>query len=227
MPSNSELYSVVGIDGGILPFPNLTFLLRTDPMIGSCSTDVPDGPFNRELHKLLKNDGALASLIVSIMRRTFGSSSNNAPTLGTIPSVIVGATNTPLNYQIHTVFYADYEITYRYNSTLGAWEELVRQLREFNNYKRYFKKVTYTMQDNESSIVVELPTTDQNGDAFEFTLEDLRTYYVKNVNAGSGLISVLPAIVEGNDSFIMTATAAPTNGADYQLVCIFERFVTI
>lgn len=99
--------------------------------------------------------------------------------------------------------------------------------RVYNTYRRYFKKVTYTLEDDETDIVVTIPTEDENETEFEFTLDDLKTFYISNLNEEAGLISVLPAIVAGEATFRVTASAAPSNGADYQLVCIFEHISTL
>ncbi len=227
MPTNAELYGATGAGATYLPHPLLTFLTTSDPVLGSTNSEVPDGPFNRELHKLLKNDSALANLFVNYLVRTYGVNAVPAHEVGLVPSVLAGAPTTPANLAQHAVFYSDFEVLYRYDGDEGEWLEVSRMERVYNTYRRYFRKLTYTLEDNETDIVVSLPTTDSNDTEFEFTLDDLKTFYINNLNEESGIISVLPAIVAGESTFRVVASEAPTNGSDYELVCIFEHIATL
>lgn len=206
-----------------LPRPALQFLLTSDPFLGTTTPGVPDGPFNRELYKLLENDSALANLFMGYLSRTFGVSGVAAPTIGTVPDPMAGAPATPANLAMHTVYYNDYEVVYRYDGTEGEWVEQARMARVYTALAQNYKKITVALEDGETNIAIPIPTTNAQDVAFAFTLDDLKTFYVLNLDEDAPLLSVLPGIVDDAGTLRVVASSAPEVGSNYQLVMVFEN----
>ena len=206
-----------------LPRPALQFLLTSDPFLGTTTPGVPDGPFNRELYKLLENDSALANLFMGYLSRTFGVSGTAAPTVGVIPDPLAGAPATPANLAMHTVFYNSHEVVYRYDGTEGEWVEQARMSRTYTALAQNYKKITVALADGETNIAIPIPTTNSLDEAYAFTLDDLKTFYVLNLDEEAPLISVLPGIVNDAGTLRIVASSAPEVGSDYQLVMVFEN----
>lgn len=220
-------FQASGPGTAFLPRAALQFLLTTDPFLGTSTAGVPDGPFNRELYKLLENDSALANTIIGYMSRSYGVSASVAPAVNTIPNPLTGAPSTPADLTVHAVFYTNYEVTYRYNGTSGVWVELARAGRIYTALVRHYKKITITLSNNEDNISVTLPTTDSLGANYTFTLDHLKTFYILNLDENAPIVSVLPGIINDAGVLRVVATTAPTTGSNYQLVMIFESIVGI
>lgn len=110
-----------------LPNPTLRYVLTTDPLLGSNDVNDPQGPFNRELNKLLVNDLALAGSVRAVTRQTFGSVDDDAPV--TLPTSPVNAPANPADGAIHTTYYNDVQAVVQYNGTGGEWVEVIRVTR--------------------------------------------------------------------------------------------------
>lgn len=220
-------YQASGPGTEFLPRPALQFLLTTDPFLGTTTPGVPDGPFNRELYKLLENDSALANLFMGYLSRTFGATASVAPVVDTIPDPLTGAPATPANLAMHTVYYQDYEVAYRYDGTEGVWTEQARMARVGAPLAHNYKKITVALVDGETNIAIPIPTTNSEGAAFAFTLDDLKTFYVLNLDEAAPLISVLPGIVDDAGTLRVVASSAPEVGSDYQLVMVFENIASL
>jgi len=218
-----DSYQASGPGTEFLPRPALQFLQTTDPFLGTATPGVPDGPFNRELYKLLENDSALANLFMGYLSRTFGVDTGAAPAADAIPDPLIGAPATPANLAMHTVFYTDYEVVYRYDGTEGEWVEQARMGRTYSALAQNYKKITITLADGVADIAIPLPTTNSLGQPFAFTLDDLKTFYVLNLDEESPLISVLPGIIDDAGTLRVVASSAPVEGSNYQLVMIFEN----
>jgi hypothetical protein len=219
-------FQASGPGTAFLPRPALQFLLTSDPFLGTATAGVPDGPFNRELYKLLENDSALANLMMGYLSRTFGVAATAAPDEeDPVPDPLTGAPATPANLAMHTVFYNDFEVVYRYDGTEGEWVEQARMARLYSALAQNYKKVTVPLVDEATNIAIPIPTTNSLGQPFEFTLDDLRNFYVLNLDEESPLISVLPGIVEDEGTLRVVTSSAPTEGSNYQLVMIFENIV--
>lgn len=216
-------YQASGAGTDYLPRPALQFLLVDDPFLGTTTPGVPDGPFNRELYKLLENDSALANLFVGYLQRTYGVSESPAPTEGEIPDPLTNAPSTPSNLAMHTVFYSDFEVVYRYDGEGGTWVEMARMQRLYSALMQNYKKVILPLADGESNIVVPLPTTNSLGQPFNFTLDDLKTFYINNLDGESPLISVLPGLYQDGSVLQVVASSAPEEGSNYELVMVFEN----
>lgn len=206
-----------------LPRPALQFLLTSDPFLGTATAGVPDGPFNRELYKLLENDSALANLFMGYMSRTYGVSGSAAPTIGVIPAPLAGSPVTPADLAIHAVFYTDYEVLYRFNGTGGVWVEQARMARVYSALAQNYKKVTVPLTNGQNNIAVPLPVTNSLGAAFAFTLDDLKSFYISNLDEEAPLISVLPGLFESAGVLRVVASSAPVEGSNYELVMVFEN----
>lgn len=222
-----DQYQASGPGTQFLARPALQFLLTTDPFLGTTTPGVPDGPFNRELYKLLENDSALANLMMGYLTRTFGASAEEAPTVGVIPDPLTGASLTPADLAMHTVYYLDYEVVYRYDGTEGEWVEQTRISRLFSVFQKHTKKITVVLEDGEDNISVPIPTTDDDDVAFAFTLDDLKTFYISNLDSESPILSVLPGLVIGEAVITVVASSAPEIGANYELVMVFENIEVI
>lgn len=216
-------YQASGPGTLFLARPALQFLLTTDPFLGTATPGVPDGPFNRELYKLLENDSALANLFVGYLSRTFGADAVPAPAVNTIPDPLAGAPSTPANLAMHTVYYSDAEVVYRYDGTNGMWLEETRMTRVYSALVRNYKKVEVTLTTGVTAIAVPLPTTNSLGAAFGFTLDDMKTYYVQNLDAGAPVVSVGAALRLNGSTLQFVASSAPVDGADYKMVVVFEN----
>lgn len=224
---SNEIYQASGPGTGFLPYPALQFLLVSDPFLGTTVAGVPDGPFNRELHKLLRNDSALANLFVGYLQRTYGATSEDPPAVGVVPSPLTGAPLTPANLAMHTVYYSTHEVVYKYDGDEGVWEEQARMPRVISAFQKHTKKVTIDLEDGVADVVVPLPTTDDELNEFAFSLDDLKTFYVLNLDEEAPLVSVLPGIVAGESILRITLTSAPEVGDNYQLVLVFENIAQL
>lgn len=219
-----SVYEANGPGTPYLPYPALQFLLSTDPFLGTTVPGVPDGPFNRELHKLLQNTSALANLFVGYLSRTYGTVNSAAPVANTVPVPLAGAPSTPANLAMHTVYYNNYEVVYSYNGTSGAWVEKARMLRVYTAFDRFYKKVTIALSDDLDNVAITLPTTDSMDRDFEFTLDHLKCFYVLNLDDAAPIVSVLPGLTVEDDTTIrVVLSSAPADGSDYQLVLVFEH----
>lgn len=105
-----------------LPNSNLVYILTSDPLLGSTDNTVPNGPFNRELAKLIANDLALLGTVNALLSRTYGTESGNAPV--SLPDPPVNAPADPADGALHTTYYDDFEITFSYADS--AWAEVFR-----------------------------------------------------------------------------------------------------
>jgi hypothetical protein len=219
-------YQADGIGTGFLPRPALQFLLTSDPFLGTSVPGVPDGPFNRELYKLLENDSALANALMGYLAKTHGVSSSAAPSVNTVPNPLTGAPSTPANLAVHVVYYTNFEVSYRFNGASGLWVELARITRTYNVYQKHTKKITVQLVDGETNISVTLPTTDSTGAAFAFTLDDLKIFYINNLDDESPVLSVLPGLSVFGTVIRVLCTTAPIEGSNYQLVMVFEHVTT-
>lgn len=220
-------YQASGPGTSFLPRPALRFLEVTDPFLGTSVAGVPDGPFNRELYKLLENDSAIANLVMGLLTRTFGASASAAPTLGAASGTPPGAPATPATYAMHTVFFTNFEVLYQYDGTEGEWVERARMARVYTALQQNYKKVTIALVDSEDNISVTLPTTNSLGAAFAFTLDDLKTFYINNLDEDAPLLSVLPGIIDDGAVIRVLASSAPLVGSDYELVMVFENISVI
>lgn len=222
MPSPVD-YQASGPGTSKLPYPILQFLLESDPVLGTSTAGVPDGPFNRELHKLLKNDSALANLIMGYLTRTYGTSATLAP--AEPPQPPAGAPSVPADRSCHVVYYMNYEVHYMYNGIPGSWVELVRVQRTYGVFTRHYKKVTVAIPTDGSDLTLVPPTTDSNSVAFAFTIDHLRSCYVQNFDAEAPLVSVLIAKVGSTPVARITSLETPEVGSNYQLVLIYDEIV--
>lgn len=222
MPTTTTQYEAQGIGRPFLAYPVLQFLTTNDYMVGTCHEGVPDGPFNRELHKLLQNDANLSNLLAGWWSRTWGISSSTAHDVGDVPLVLEGSPTTPANFAVHIVLYSDYEVTYRFDGNAGEWLEFGRTLRVTSAVSKHTAQVTIPIPNNADSIVVPLPTVDQNSNAFAFGMADLKSYYVDMLEPSSGIISILPSFSMGVASLTLSLSHAPTSG-NYNAVLFFEH----
>lgn len=221
---SNEQYQAQGPGRAFLAYPALQFLLTTDPFLGTTVAGVPDGPFNRELHKLLQNDAALANLFSGYLSRTYGSSVSAAPVVGAIPDPLANAPTTPANLAMHTVFYSDYEVVYTYDGTNGVWVEQARMARVSTAFTRNVKTLSIALTSSVDNIVVGLPTIDDNAQSFDFSISDLKCFYVRNENDSSPFISAAPGISLEDDTLVrFVFSSAPITGSDYHLVVVFEN----
>lgn len=223
MPTNSELYGAQGPGTDLLPNPLLTFLTTSDPVLGSSSSEVPDGPFNRELHKLLKNDSALANVFKSYLSRTYAVLNQSAPNVGVVPGVVSGAPSSPTNFANHVVAYTNFEVLYVYNSVNGGWSELSRSARSGTSLMVKRKTVLVPLSSGSNSVTIDLPTVDDNNQAFEFLETDIKTFYIYNVGESNDLINVNNCVKFEDSSLSFVLSADVPESDAYQLVCIFER----
>jgi hypothetical protein len=176
------------------------------------------------MHKLLQNTAALANLFVGYLARTFGSTTNAAPATNVLPTVMTNAPSTPANLAMHTIYYSNYEVVYVYDGTGGVWEEQARMLRSSTAFIKHFKKVTVALSDDLDNVAVTFPTTDDEDNEFAFSLDDLKTFYVLNLDEASPVVSVLPGLtVEAENVLRVVLSSAPVDGSDYQLVLVFEH----
>lgn len=220
-------YQASGPGTNFLPRPAITFLRTTDPFLGTTDPAVPEGPFNRALYQLLENDSALANMFSGYLSRTYGVVANTAPAVNTIPDPLVGATLTPANLAMHTVYYSDFEVIYTYDGTAGVWLESARMARLYSAIQRHYKKIVLTLQDAITNISVPIPTTDSLGQPFEFTIDDLRNFYINNLDDTAPVISVLPGLTLAGSVVRVVLTTAPTEGSDYELVMVFENLTYV
>lgn len=216
-------YQASGPGTEFLARPALQFLLTTDPFLGTATAGVPDGPFNRELYKLLENDSALANLFMGYLSRTFGAQAVAAPAVDTVPDPLAGAPPTPANLAMHTVYYTDAEVVYQYDGTEGEWLEQTRMTRVYSALVRNYKKVEVALTTGNANIAVALPTTNSLGAAFGFTLDDMKAFYVQNLDAGAPVVSVGAALRLDSTTLRFVASSAPVDGADYKMVVVFEN----
>lgn len=214
-------YQATGPGTTKLPYPALTFLTTEDPFLGTSTPGIPDGPFNRELHKLLRNDSALANLFVGYLGRTYGVLAEVAP--DEAPQPPQNAPVSPLDFSVHAVYYSNFEVHYTFNATSGLWVEMARIERTFSVFTRHLKTVTVALEDGEDNITVTLPTTDSDDNDFAFTIEHLKTFYILNLDDEAPLISVLPGILASETVLRVVASAPPIEGSNYQLVLVFEH----
>lgn len=219
----SEQYIANGPGAALLAHDRLKFLKTTDPFLGSIDDTVPDGPFNRELWKLHQNDAALADSIYGYLNRTFGALAENAHAVDAVPVPLTGAPVTPTDKAFHTVYYLDYEVFYRYDANEGVWEEMGRAARVVSVVTKHTATVTVVPGDGIADVNVELPTEDDNQVAWAFTLADLKTFYVVNLDAEAPFVSVLPGLVNNDPTLRLVLSSAPVEGADYQVVLHFEH----
>ncbi len=221
---SNEIYQAQGPGAAFLPYTELQFIRTTDPFLGTTIAGVPDGPFNRELHKLLQNTASLANVFFGYLARTFGATTDEAPAEDTTPDPLENAPSSPANLAMHTVYYLNYEVIYTFNATDGVWVEQARMPRTSTAFIKHSKKVTITLADDLDNVAVPFPTVDSNDNAFEFTLDDLKTFYVLNLEESSPVVSVLPGLsVEEENVLRVVLSSAPVEGSDYQLVLVFEH----
>lgn len=218
-------YQCTGPAAALLPYPALKYVLSSEPFLGSTNDSIPEGPINRELHKLLKNNCELASLLRGFLTRTYGASVSNAPAIYVVPTPVVSAPSTPASGNVHEVFYADFNVTYHYNGTLGVWVESSRRPKLLSVIAVHRAKVTTNLTQGVADITFSIPTVSNTGALTAFTLDDLKIVYVNNLDAASPVIGFVPGLVVNNPVIRVVLSSPPAANNNYQLVAVFEKVV--
>lgn len=228
MPTN---YYAEGAGAALLPNPVLQYIAEDDPVLGTSDPLVPEGPFNRELWKLLQNESALANVLQGYLTRTVGSApAASMPDPVVAPVPMPGASTTPAHGDYHTLFYQDYEALFKYDalSVSPGWV--------------YVWSVALSAQEIGSGLVLSRSTeTVQTvltaGSSLQieiaipsgYTIAHLKTFYI--VCAGDPesipVVSVMPFVFTGVATLRMVLSTEPALNATYTLMCIFEKFTTL
>ena len=221
-------YTLTGNGASILKHTSLTWFLTTDGLLGTTPqfAEIPNGNLNQMFWKLLQNDGAIVNFIANAFSRTYGAIAEDAPAVGVIGSM-PGAPGSPTNGAVHTVIFNDFEVTYRYNSDTPAWVEIARAERAYMAIQLREKKVTVALTAGETEVPFTIPTTDSNGDAFDFSIDDLALCYINNADAESPIIGIVPGYNISGAVMRIVLSAAVPEGSTYELVAIFRRTVII
>lgn len=123
-------YQINEPEAGLVPFPTLDYLLTSEPVLGSSSAEVPNGPFNRLYHKLHKNVGSVAALFYQYLNRTSTTVSGSIdPNTYIIPNPIPGTVPDAVHNVCYGLKYDNYEVVLRYNGLAdpAGWEILCIQ----------------------------------------------------------------------------------------------------
>jgi hypothetical protein len=226
---SAQDYQVAAPGSGLLPYPILKFLLTSEPVLGSASDTIPDGPFNRELHKLLQNTGALANLFIYYFSRTVelidtaAWAVENQPTGGYASTVFSGLPGTLVDNMFHVVYFTDDEVTFKYLASTGKWFEQFRADKAAwgtTVTKSTHKEVTAITHDS-LDVTVTIPAG--------YTMDDLKVYYVQNLDEEVtdiiGVVAGINALTSGTARF--TLTSISENDGDYELVTVFEKITVL
>lgn len=220
---SNEIYQATGPGSEYLKYPILQYIMTNEPFLGTFREGIPDGPFNRELLKLLKNDEALVALFDGYLKRTFGATLAAAPVVDVVPIPLVGQPSTPADKAVHTVYYSNYEVLYAYNGTLGEWEEKARMARSVYSYVKHVATVVVNLGTGENDVNFALPTEDDDSTAHVYTMADLKSFHVVGVDANfvSAEVMLIGAQPKVRPIVITNMTGTPT------AVLTFESFERI
>lgn len=220
---NCDSDQCTSIGAALLAYPELSYILKTEPALGSSSADRAEGPINRELKKLLMNDCALSTFVMNYLSRTYATAGTPAPEVGVIPVPLVGAPAEPIAGVVHTVFYTDQEVAYQRNSENTAWVEIARYARVTTVASVYRKKLEIDIATSEDNIQFEIPTTDNDDNLVPFTMDDIKNFYVSNLVTESPFVGVLLGVNEVGSAVRVMLTSPPLEGEDYKLIVNFEK----
>lgn len=207
----------------LLPNPELLWITVNDPLLGTANAGVPEGPFNRELHKLLQNDSALANLFLGYIGRSVGAVENFMPDPMVVPSPMPGASVTPGHGAYHTVFYFNREVLFKYNasSITPGWEYVVDVARVTHILTRSAEQVSVVLNTENNYASVTIPEG--------YSISHLKSFYV--VSTGdpetTPLVSVLPGVFNNSNVIQFTLSTTPALPETYTLVCLFEAFANL
>jgi len=225
------IYYMNGAGAPLLPYPALQFISEDDPVLGTSDPSVPEGPFNRELHKLLANTGALADVFQSYLSRTVTyANATNMPDPIVNPVSIANAPSTPGEGNYHTVYYQDYEALFRYNATVSpvGWYYVTSVLRgELNpGSGAILARETQTVQVDLTTLsglqlTINIPTG--------FSYSHLKSTYIIATGDPEAVpvVSVMPMIFDGTTTLRLVLSIPPPLNSTYTLMCVFEKFTTL
>ncbi len=216
-----------GNGADLLPNPSLTWLLTTDGLIGTPPTEsaIPNGNINQLFWKLLQNDCSIANFIQNSFIRTYASVSGSSPSEGTVPAPLVGAPLEPGSGQLHTVFYNDFEVLYRYSATAEEWEEVNRTVRLLSVTTTYEATVTVPLEEGDTEGTFTIPTETDDGVLFAFEMKDLSLIYVNNMDEAAPIVGVVPGLNVAAPIVRLALSAAIPAESSYELVAVFRRTV--
>lgn len=220
-------YQITGDHAELLENPALKYLLTNDRALGSTNDQVPDGAINRELWKLLQNDGALAALFYKFNEQTYGAQESAAPTAGTVPDPLPGASVTPAAYDMHTVYYNDYQVLYQYDGDAGEWVEKVRRAKVLQVASHHRATVTVAIGTGESDVAIPIPTEDDDETEVAFTIADLKIVYVNNLDEEAPVIGLVTGYQLSGATVRALLTEAAAEDNDYEIVAIFEKLILV
>ena len=221
-------YVCTGNGADLLVNTSLTWLLTTDGLIGTPPTEpeIPNGNINQLFWKLLQNDCAIANFIQDSFVRTYGSDAISAPAVDTIPSPLANAPATPVSGQQHIVFYNDFEVLYRYNTTEVAWEEVNRTEKVIQVVTTYEATVSVTLFENDVEAVFPIPTETDDETEFAFELKDLSLLYVELLDILAPFNGPINCFFAESPSTVRVLLSAPIDSdGNYLLKAIFRRTV--
>lgn len=218
----------------LLPYPILKYLLTSEPVLGSASDTIPDGPFNRELCKLLLNTGALANTFYYYMARTVQVMNESAPAvtdpLASFTTLTGAPTSNLVNGLFHAMLYNDKEVVYRYSTTTAKWHEMFRYdwSPTVTGISIQNKTVSTAITASANEISVSIPTTDSEGNACAFDLTNLRTYYVKRLDANEVMLGCLAGLDNNTSGVVKFYLPTPADhNSDYTLVTYWEKITIL
>ena len=213
---------VTGVGKAILDHVRLNYILRTDPLLGSTSIDVPDGPYNAQLARLQENVGSVANHFVSYLSNTTAVVSGSAPVVGSVVGTPTGSPTNPTVLSYHRVKFSDFLVTYWYDVNLGIWVELTRSASTGSLVQKVNKTLAVVPADNSDSLSFVLPVLDDLGASIVWTVKDIKSVYLEQLGAnpvvglrGSRKVVGSSVTVDFDDTVVV--------GAHYQLVVNFER----
>lgn len=215
-------YQITGPIADLVPYPVLQYILTSDPVLGTSDVTIPDGPFNRELNKLLQNIGSVGNLLVGYLNRTVGAVESQMPDPYVVPSPVPGASLTPAHLDYHTLFYTDREVLLRYDalSVSPGWKYQIDVAKVNQVLTRTSETVTVDLGIEDDDVTVEIPAG--------YSIAHLKSFYVvySSDPNNTPLISVLPGIYNNSNVIRFTLSTTPALPDTYQLVCLFEKFAS-
>jgi len=224
--TNTNGSEATGPGAILLAHTALQYILRTDPLLGSSDSSVPDGPFNRELAKLHSNNIWVADHFVSYTNRTNSVIGGNAPSAGTAVGTLSGATVTPINLQYHEAFYDDYAVLYFYDGTLGQWTEGARYTRVGSVVQQFTKTIVIVP----ASLTLEtfaMPTTDDDAVATTWVENDIKSVHIFRTDGAAVVFGRVDNIyvAAGQINLQLVTDLVVGDLPDYEIRVIFHKIV--
>jgi hypothetical protein len=216
-------YTLTGNGVEILENTSLTWFLTTDGLLGTTPElpDMPNGNLNQMFWKLLQNDGAIVNFIANAFSRTFGVVDDVAPAEDVLPGTMTGAPGSPTNGNVHTIFFTNFEVTYRYNGTI--WEEVARTAAVRQVAQIYVRHVTVPLEEGMTEVPFAIPTDDDDSNEFAFEMDDLALLYINNTDVDSPVVGLVPGYnLSGATVRVVLSAEIPVDST-YELIAIFRR----